>query len=119
MIVSTSLPALAAISAEDIVSPFVGFIVVMVALSAMWVLLEIQGAFFRKFDKKADTKVEMEMPEQGDLHGGISPEMLAIVTAAVHTVIDGPSRIVSIRSGRDSSWSEEGRRSIYSSHRLR
>lgn len=123
MMQTASFSILAAISAEDVASPIVGFIVVMAALSAIWVLLEIQGAFFRRLDRKtgAETEAmpEMEMAVQGDLHGGLSPELVAILTAAVHAAVNAPVRIVSIRSGRDSSWSEEGRRSIYSSHRLR
>jgi hypothetical protein len=113
------LPALSVITVEDSAAPIVGFIVVMAALACIWILLEIQGRVFQRLDRNGQAGKEMEMPQQGDLHGGISPEMVAVLSAAVHASLDAPARIVSIRRGGDSAWSGEGRRSIYSSHRIR
>lgn len=45
--------------------------------------------------------------------------ILAVISAAVHTVIgDRAHRIVSVR-GAGSGWAQEGRRQIFSSHRVR
>ena len=47
------------------------------------------------------------------------PVLLAVIAAAVHSVVgDRAHRIVSIRSGGPG-WAQEGRRQIFSSHRLR
>jgi len=47
------------------------------------------------------------------------PAFLAVVAAAVHTVYgDRPHRLVSVRSA-GSGWAQEGRRQIFSSHRVR
>jgi hypothetical protein len=44
---------------------------------------------------------------------------LAVVAAAVHSVIgDRPHRVVSVRS-TGAGWAQEGRRQIFSSHRVR
>ncbi|PXA04043.1 hypothetical protein DDZ13_08340 [Coraliomargarita sinensis] len=45
--------------------------------------------------------------------------LMAVIAAAVHTVIgDRPHRVVSIRSSGPG-WAQEGRRQIFSSHRVR
>lgn len=51
--------------------------------------------------------------------GGDDPAILAVVAAAVHTVIgDRPHRVVSVRTAGPG-WAQEGRRQIFSSHRVR
>ena len=47
------------------------------------------------------------------------PVLLAVIAAAVHTVIgQRPHRVISIRTGGPG-WAQEGRRQIFSSHRTR
>jgi hypothetical protein len=47
------------------------------------------------------------------------PALVAVIAAAVHSVIgDRAHRIVSIRPGGPG-WAQEGRRQIFSSHRVR
>ncbi|MFW6217492.1 MAG: OadG family protein, partial [Verrucomicrobiota bacterium] len=47
------------------------------------------------------------------------PRRVAVIAAAVHSVIgDRPHRVVSIRS-TGPGWAQEGRRQIFSSHRVR
>ncbi len=115
----SSAPFLSVLEMREMAPPLVGFFVVMAALVAIWLLLEVQGRFFQRLAKNGQAVAQMEMPEQGDLHGGVSPEMVAVITAAVHASLEGPARIVSISRGSDTAWSSEGRRSIYSSHRIR
>ena len=55
---------------------------------------------------------------------GIAPEIVAVVAAAIDAVIDLPFRITTISERRAdgtlvSLWSVEGRRAIFSSHKLR
>lgn len=45
-------------------------------------------------------------------------ELVAVITAAIHTVMRGPQRIVRIREV-GANWSVEGRRDIFTSHRFR
>jgi len=47
------------------------------------------------------------------------PAITAVIAAAIHTVIgDRPHRVVSVRSSGPG-WAQEGRRQIFSSHRVR
>jgi hypothetical protein len=52
--------------------------------------------------------------------------LLAVITAAVHAAIEAPAKILSVREVNQPSpelarmaWALEGRRSIFSSHKLR
>lgn len=56
----------------------------------------------------------------------MDPEILAVITASIHAVIGKPFRILAVSSPKKPSveslmqvWSWEGRRQIYSSHRVR
>jgi len=54
----------------------------------------------------------------------IPPEILAVAAAAAHALFDQPHRIVSIKETQETGesalqWSAEGRRLIFSSHRIR
>ena len=54
--------------------------------------------------------------------GAMSPGHLAAITAAVYVAIDHPVRIVAvdeITAEQSRSWSLEGRRQIFTSHRVR
>lgn len=54
--------------------------------------------------------------------GEITPELVAILTAAAATVLGGPVQLTSISLGcmaAQRNWSVEGRREIYLSHRIR
>ncbi|TVP81427.1 MAG: hypothetical protein EA353_01625 [Puniceicoccaceae bacterium] len=47
------------------------------------------------------------------------PALFSVIAAAVHTIIgDRPHRVVSVRS-TGPGWAQEGRRQIFSSHRVR
>jgi hypothetical protein len=51
-----------------------------------------------------------------------TPEELAVITAAVYAALDRPLRIVAVdevRGAQSAVWSLEGRRQIFSSHRVR
>jgi hypothetical protein len=52
----------------------------------------------------------------------ITPELIAVLTAAAAAVLGGPVRIDAISVGKMAAqrgWSQEGRREIYLSHRIR
>jgi len=56
----------------------------------------------------------------------MTPQLVAVLTAAVHAAIQTPAKILSIRrvdgqspEGIRMAWALEGRRSIFASHKLR
>ncbi len=53
--------------------------------------------------------------------GQPSPEVLAVIAAAVHATLGGSSRIIAISADDDEtqSWAAEGRRAIYATRKVR
>ena len=108
----------------------VGFILVMVALGLIALILISMGYFFKKtINQKRTTTTgapSLEKPTDAALED--PHELLAIVAAAVDSVIKNSHRIVSIRpvdtcqaSGELylQAWSIEGRRQHFASHKIR
>lgn len=123
----------------------VGFLFVMIVLSLLATITSAIGAVFIKqaaqaAQKAAEAAQKAAELSQGALgaqgvatlaagsdrasiaasgEGSDDPAILAVVAAAIHTVIgDRPHRVVSIRS-TGPGWAQEGRRQIFSSHRVR
>jgi hypothetical protein len=66
----------------------------------------------------------MTQAEESSKAGGLPPEILAVIAAAIASVIDEPFRITGVSERRSdgglvSLWSIEGRREIFSSHHFR
>jgi hypothetical protein len=54
--------------------------------------------------------------------GHLAPELMAVIAAAVHVASEHPVRIVAVDEAKhapSATWSLEGRRQIFSSHRVR
>jgi len=119
----------------------VGFLVIILVLSSIWLVTSLAGRIFQwrrhvTSDRMSRTDLEDEarrrkvasiaaiasmstpQPEPGWSGGGLPPHFVAIITAAAHEVLDEPIRIVSIRS-KTSNWGTEGRRQIFASKHLR
>ncbi|MFP4203085.1 MAG: OadG family protein [Opitutales bacterium] len=107
----------------------VGFLFVIIVLAMLALVTAGIGAFFsgyaaRESRKAAEGAVtaETEAPAADAGGEGIDvkdPEVLAVIAAAVHTVFaERPHRVVTVRTP-SLGWAEEGRRQIFSSHRLR
>ncbi|MGJ8640363.1 MAG: OadG family transporter subunit [Opitutaceae bacterium] len=130
----------------------VGFLFVMVVLTALTAVTSALGAYFSRqtakeaaksaaaalkaaeaFANKATAQpVAIEQPStvatqqaaipstaQADTEDEDDPAFIAVIAAAVHSVIgDRAHRIVSVRSAGPG-WAQEGRRQIFSSHRVR
>ena len=113
----------------------VGFLFVVLVLALLASVTSIMGAWFSKqaannaakaavaaesaaeaLSKSAgpsNTSAELSTQLEDD------PALMAVVAATVHTVFaDRPHRVVSIRSSGPG-WAQEGRRQIFSSHRVR
>ncbi len=108
----------------------VGFLVVMVSLGLIALMLGLMGYCFKKSgNRKRQATVAATLPEKPlpDVRED-DPELVAVIAAAVGSVIKGSHRVVSIRpvdTGGVSgelylqAWSMEGRRQHFASHKIR
>ena len=108
----------------------VGFILVMVALGLIALILISMGYFFKKTGNQKRTTIT-DAPSLEKLTDAAREDphvLLAIIAAAVDSVIKNSHRIVSIRpvdtcqaSGELylQAWSIEGRRQHFESHKIR
>jgi len=142
-----SISVLAQLSSEAEASPgalgvvVVGFLFVIVVLALLASVTSAMGAWFTKkavhsaakaaaaaqSAAEAAAKSAAGTPSAGPSSAASSsaaededdPAVMAVIAAAVHSAIgDRPHRVVSIRSAGPG-WAQEGRRQIFSSHRVR
>ncbi|HAY99231.1 MAG TPA: hypothetical protein DCY38_00355 [Opitutae bacterium] len=145
----TTLAQVSAAAPPDLPSTanvvFVGFLFVMIVLALLATITSAIGAVFIRqaareaakaavaAQKAAESARSVPAPLAGTFSPAVDPgsgtsgesagaddsTILAVVAAAVHTVIgDRPHRVVSVRS-TGPGWAQEGRRQIFSSHRVR
>ncbi|QYY35751.1 OadG family transporter subunit [Ruficoccus sp. ZRK36] len=108
---------------EDSLHILLGFVFVIVVLAILAGVTQIVGLFFR-MKKEAPKPAAAAAPAPAAASaaapaGGVSPEVVAVIAAAVHTTLERPHRILSIRSASDRYWAAEGRREIFRSHKVR
>lgn len=118
----------------------VGFIFVLLVLTLLAAVTSIIGMFFsRQAAKDAavaakaasaaaspaavpPTPVGEASPSEGEaatFDPANDPQIQAVIAAAIHSVFgDRPHRVVAVRSAA-AGWAQEGRRQIFSSHRVR
>jgi Na+-transporting methylmalonyl-CoA/oxaloacetate decarboxylase gamma subunit len=115
----------------------VGFLFVIIVLALLSAVTAAMGAWFTKQAAKSAAKAAAASqaaaqalargaaggapaaPASGSFAEEEDPALPAVIAAAVHTAIgDRPHRVVSIRSSGPG-WAQEGRRQIFSSHRVR
>lgn len=111
----------------------VGFLFVIAVLTLLAAVTSAMGAWFSKQAARDAVKVAKAVAEGSsktssstDARAQASPAndeddpaIMAVVAAAVHSAMgDRPHRVVSIRSAGPG-WAQEGRRQIFSSHRVR
>ena len=139
IILAASGPAAEAHTAGTMESVVVGFAFVMVVLVLLALVTASIGAVFRRYDAKIAAKADAAVaaalakaqaaPKAAPVapapapvpaaNEGEDPALMAVLAAAVHSVIgDRAHRIVTIRQGGPG-WAQEGRRQIFSSHRVR
>ena len=105
-----------------------GLLVVFVALGSIWGLTELTGFFFKRAAARtpeiAPAPVAIPVsPIQAPAATApeaISPEIFAVIAAAIQVTLSGPFRIQTItpvEHPRD--WAQEGRRQIFASHKVR
>lgn len=108
-----------------------GLVVVFLVLGSIWFLLEILGKIFALRAKPAPAAKTTTIvcpgapasanpapaPAQPD---AITPEIVALIAAAVHLTVGAGHRIVAISPvSHNAHWAMEGRRQIFASHRPR
>lgn len=87
---------------ELLVYQLTGFLIVILVLCSLWLAVSCLGFFFRNFEIKDPVAV----PSAGPLSKGpataleVTPEVKAVIGAALHTVIQGPFRIVSVEESK-------------------
>lgn len=107
----------------------VGFVIVLITLTGLWICLEIIGTFFKARERReaasaAAAAATAESQAAAAPTDGTDPELFAVIAAAIDTAISQPHQIVSISSsspsaGGQSNWGSEGRRDIYRTRNLR
>jgi len=107
-----------------------GILIVLGTLTGIWIAVVALGRVLRLFSGpgvQAPTRASgdpaasiQERPPQSPSDVA-DPRVVAAISAAVHTALRGRARIVSIvpQAAHSQVWSQEGRRDIYQSHRVR
>lgn len=107
-----------------------GLAVVFIALGSLWFMMELMGAVFRVKAARDTARVAATRAAQPTAPSPPSPlppsetsppALIAVIVAAVHTALEGrPHKIVSIQAPETTAtWSAEGRRDVFVSHRVR
>lgn len=130
----TSILASAATEPDPFGTQIVGMLIVFACLSGLAILVSLASKVVAVMQNASAAKAAREAareaakPEQEVVSvksvtpGGsdeITPELVAVIAAAVDVAVGQPHRILQITPGFVSSWSSEGRREIFASHRVR
>lgn len=104
---------------SDAVPYLTGFLVVLVTLSVlMGLCMAVSKVLLLVMPAPAAPQPMAKPAAKAPANDGISPEILAVIAAAVATTVGQKQRIVSIKP-QNSSWSQAGRQQIHSSHNVR
>ncbi len=120
----TSFPTFLAAAEPTVVNLVVtGFLFVVVILSILSLATFLGGKIFAKRDEKsAPAPVKHSGPSAADViqqKEEVEGRVAAVISAAVHVALaDRRFRVRAIRRAAPG-WAQEGRRQIFSSHRLR
>lgn len=109
---------------EDSLHILLGFVFVIVVLAILAGVTQAVGFIFSMKKPAAAKPVAVAaapapVAAAPAASEGISPEVVAVIAAAVHTTLERPHRILSIRPSTDRYWAAEGRREIFRSHKVR
>ena len=106
---------------ETIPYQLTGLMVVFTALGLIWVALTLSGLLFKRIAKaQAIAASAAPAPTPTPIVDELPPELVAVITAAVKVTLDGAYRIQAIVPVEtDQGWMHEGRRQIFSSHKVR
>ncbi len=127
-----NLHDLAEITKSAAITQTVGMIVVFSCLILIAVVVSLIGKIMVAIDnrKKAASAAAQSAAKPAPApaakaaapapQGGLTPELVAVIAAAVDTALDGRGhRILDIRQSASSQWALSGRTDIFASHRIR
>ena len=99
-IIAASLNANSSL-ADKVVFQITGFIIVLTVLASLWAAISILGAFFSRFHFDIAPEPSQQplpkTPQTPPLKAELSPQHVAAIAGALHTVMKGPYRIVNIK----------------------
>jgi Na+-transporting methylmalonyl-CoA/oxaloacetate decarboxylase gamma subunit len=116
---------------ESLTFQVTGLVVVLAALCSIWGLVELIGAIFKRIEARRGTAAQLpvgapvvpaEPATAGQAAGspGLTPEILAVIAAAVHVTLGGSHRVTVVKPAETAvDWAREGRRQIFASHKVR
>lgn len=118
----------------DALPHLAGMLMVLITLACLWALTAIVANLIKIYQKirpaaasaPAVAPITPSAPpapaEPADTaapaHAGISPEIVAVISAAIACLGGGKRRVISIRPA-DTSWEKAGRQAVIMSHRIR
>jgi Na+-transporting methylmalonyl-CoA/oxaloacetate decarboxylase gamma subunit len=118
-------------SVADALPHLGGMVMVLITLACLWCLTAIvsklvairhslvePAAAPTPEAKPTATASAAEASQVPASHPGISPEIVAIISAAIACMHGGTRRVISIKPA-DTSWEKAGRHSVLTSHRIR
>lgn len=110
---------------DSIIYQLNGLVVVFVALSLIWALMEVTALWFKR-QAPAPARAPLPvaaaaLPPVEHTGDGLEPAVVAAMAAAVHATLGGGMRITSIVrvDVPDHGWGLEGRRQIHSARKVR
>jgi hypothetical protein len=132
---STALPEHPSLL-ENLEFQAVGLVIVMGALTMLYLICAALGALFRQAERAAASRAAAKRvatthaaagDRRDDAADGVDDGVggpadaaipIAVIAAAVAAVVDGPHRLVKVAPA-SAGWSLEGRRQLLTSHQLR
>lgn len=125
------IPTIAAFAAKPTVAEnisfiVIGFLFVLVVLATLSIVTSLIGVACQKLIKEpvvvataAPAAKPAPRADGIETDGDIPEHVIALIATATHVILEGRAqKIVSIR-GSSQGWAQEGRREIFSSHRVR
>lgn len=118
---------------NEVVLQSTGLIVVFICLISLAVVIFLVGKIFIWLENRQKQQVAAPatpassapkagapVPAASPAGSGLTPELIAVIAAAVDTALDGRShRILDISQSASTAWSISGRTDIFASHRLK
>jgi Na+-transporting methylmalonyl-CoA/oxaloacetate decarboxylase gamma subunit len=95
-----------------------GLIVVLAVLSSIWAVVSTIGLFFQRRAQAASPEKAGPTTVSAPI-ASPEPAVLVAIAAAVHAVGGARTRVISVTAAETGDWAREGRRQIFSSHKIR
>ena len=110
----------------EAVQHLLGFVFVLTTLTALWLITESIGIYFKKRASaeaqqdfsSVETKPKPRPAVFAQTADNVTEDELAAITGCIMAIMGSNSHIVSVRSS-NAGWGHEGRRDHFASHRIR